>query len=411
MKKQMPKQLREQKENVVYLAIWLALFLMPVLSLYVRTLGDSPVTFRWAEVFSAWRICAVYLGVFVIHNFWLAPLLLQRHRRLLYAGTTACLLAVFIFFQCMHRPAMEPRQGGGPEQMERMGGPDRPDGPRGPRPPELADDSLARPQHKPEPRPLDQMRDGGPRGARPQEHQPPLVVGQGDVVSVIVVVLLLGMNLGVKLYFKSVRDAEEMAQLEKQNLQHQLEYLKYQINPHFFMNTLNNIHALVGIDPEKAKSTILELSKMMRYILHEGNKSLIPLQREIQFLGNYITIMRLRYTDKVDIRIDVPEAIPDREIPPLLLITFVENAFKHGVSYQHPSYIHVEMRFIGNRFYFGCSNSKHAESTAELGGVGLANVKQRLDLIYGDRYTLDISDGDTTYELKLDLPMDTPTNS
>ena len=121
-----------------------------------------------------------------------------------------------------------------------------------------------------------------------------------------------------------------MRLLEKENLNQQLEYLKYQINPHFFMNTLNNIHALVDIDPEKAKTTIVELSKMMRYLLYEGNNSLIPLHREVEFLRNYITLMKLRYTDKVKIDTDIPVSLPDRRLPPLLLITFVENAFKHG---------------------------------------------------------------------------------
>lgn len=134
------------------------------------------------------------------------------------------------------------------------------------------------------------------------------------------------MNLGVMLFFKSNKDEAELQLLEKQNLQQQLEYLKYQINPHFFMNTLNNIHALVDIDPEEAKTTIVELSKMMRYILYEGNKPIIPLQREIQFLENYITLMKLRYTNKVKITLNIEKNIPDYGVPPLMLITFVENA-------------------------------------------------------------------------------------
>ena len=399
-------RLREQKENFVYLTIWLLLFLTPILSMYIRTLNDPHVSFQWSEIFSVWKIYSIYLGIFLLHNFLLAPLLVQRHQKLMYFVTTGCLLAVFIVFQCMHRPALDGRKGPMHEGRMEMshpqpGNPDMMEGPRGPRPPELAGDTLGNPQPRPYRKPEDAPRHEGPR-----EHQPPVLVGQGDVVSVIVMILLIGMNLGVKLYFKSNQDADALQQLEKQNLQHQLEYLKYQINPHFFMNTLNNIHALVDIDPAKAQSTIVELSKMMRYILYESNKPLIPLQREIQFLNNYITIMRLRYTDKVDIQMDVPRTVPEKEIPPLLLITFVENAFKHGVSYQHPSFIHVEMRFIGERFYFGCRNSKHAESTTEHGGVGLANVQQRLGLIYGEKYTLAIEDGEHEYDVKLDLPME-----
>ena len=96
-----------------------------------------------------------------------------------------------------------------------------------------------------------------------------------------------------------LRDEQQMEELKRQNLQAEMDYLRYQINPHFFMNTLNNIHALVDIDPERAKTTIVELSKMMRYILYEGSNRLIPLPREVQFLNNYVQLMRLRYTDKV----------------------------------------------------------------------------------------------------------------
>ena len=153
---------------------------------------------------------------------------------------------------------------------------------------------------------------------------------------------MLGMNLGVKFYFKSSHDAKQLMALEKENLEQQLEYLKYQINPHFFMNTLNNIHALVDIDPEKAKGTILELSKMMRFILYEGDKKGVPLNREFEFIRNYVTLMRLRYTDKVDVQMNLPTEAPDYELPPLMLITFIENAFKHGISYQHDSFVHVK---------------------------------------------------------------------
>ena len=167
-----------------------------------------------------------------------------------------------------------------------------------------------------------------------RRHTPPLFVGEHDVLSIVVLILMFGANLGTKYYFRSRSDQRKLEDLEKQNLEQQLEYLKYQINPHFFMNTLNNIHALVDIDPEKAKSTILELSKMMRFVLYEGNKTVVPLEREISFLQNYITLMKLRYTDKVRIQVDVAQTLPNKDVPPLIFITFVENAFKHGVSYR-----------------------------------------------------------------------------
>ncbi len=230
-------------------------------------------------------------------------------------------------------------------------------------------------------------------------------MGEHDIVATIILVLMLGMNLGVKLYFKNRDDQLQMAALEKQNLEQQLEYLRYQINPHFFMNTLNNIHALVDIDPEQAKSTIRELSKMMRFVLYEGNKKTVPLSSELSFLRNYITLMGLRYTDKVDITLQLPETIESGEVPPLLFVTFVENAFKHGISYQQQSFIEIQGFINNGKFAFHCRNSKRVESGEKTGGVGLRNVRQRLDLIYGSRYSLNISDGTTDYNVELTIPI------
>ena len=213
------------------------------------------------------------------------------------------------------------------------------------------------------------------------------------------------MNLGVKFYFKTRDDQKKLLRLEKENLEQQLEYLKYQINPHFFMNTLNNIHALVDIDAEKAKSTILELSKMMRFILYEGDKQGVPLTREFDFIRNYITLMELRYTDKVQIRVNLPQQAPDRLIPPLMLITFLENAFKHGISYQHPSFIDIMVDVQDDRLHFTCNNSKAEKSNQEKGGVGLTNVRQRLKLLYDNNYTLHIQDNPDTYQVQLTIPL------
>jgi LytS/YehU family sensor histidine kinase len=235
-------------------------------------------------------------------------------------------------------------------------------------------------------------------------------MGAADLVAVLVMVGLLGLNLGVKLYFKNEEDLHNMQKLENKNLQHQLEYLKYQINPHFFMNTLNNIHALVDIDPAKAKATIVELSRMMRYVLYEGDKSLIPVLREIEFLHNYVRLMKLRYTERVEVNVDIPVNLSEGMIPPLLLITFLENAFKHGVSYQQDSFIHIIMDQEDGMLFFKCINSKKApvpqqDPVPSEGGLGLKNVKQRLDLIYGENYTLEFKDTLKTYEVYLRLPL------
>ena len=173
------------------------------------------------------------------------------------------------------------------------------------------------------------------------------------------------------------------------------------------MNTLNNIHALVDIDPEKAKDTILELSKMMRFVLYEGNKEGVPLSRELDFIRHYVALMQLRYSDKVRITVDLPREVPERQVPPLVLITFIENAFKHGVSYQHESFIEIKVSVEGDRLSFSCRNSKAGKPTVDegKGGVGLANVRKRLDLLYKDSYTLHILNETEIYTVELNIPL------
>ena len=392
-------QKHEKRENLLYLGLWAILFLSPVLSLYVRMSADNSLVFQWDEVFRVWRFFVPFLVVFLLHNFFIAPWLVYRKKRVIYFSSVACLLLLFMINQCIFRPT--------PEAIgERIGEgllpPPPPDGWQ-PFSPDKEGPHGIEPQHR-------KPHEDEPQHRKPHVdvekfHKPPVVLGQHDVIVFVVLVLMLGMNLGVKLYFKSNHDNKMLDELRSKSLQQQLEYLKYQINPHFFMNTLNNIHALVDIEPEKAKSTILELSKLMRYVLYEGAKATVPLQHEVAFLQNYITLMKIRYTDKVRINMDVPPLIPDKQMPPLLLISFVENAFKHGVSYQKDSFIDVQVQVEDERLTFFCRNSKTDEKDENHGGVGLANVKQRLKLLYGSDFSLSITDGSDVYDVRLSIPL------
>ena len=383
------KWMQEQKrhENLTYLALWGMLFAVPVLSLYLRSVNDEAYTFHWHEVFMIWRLFGIYLLLFLIHNFLLAPILVYRQRRVLYFCAVGVMVGLFFVYQCSNHPDVKHRERHWKENPEMV----RHHEPRFGTPSDF--------EHEPPPHEGERIFRG------PKGHRPPAIIGEHDIVAMIVLILMLGMNIGIKLYFKSRYDTKQLMALEKKNLEQQLEYLKYQINPHFFMNTLNNIHALVDIDPEKAKSTIVELSKMMRFILYEGDKKGVPLTQEFEFIRNYITLMRLRYTDKVEVKLELPDEAPNYELPPLMLITFIENAFKHGISYQHNSFVHVKTDIEGTRLLFQCNNSKADKPNEEKGGVGLANVKQRLNLIYGENYTLNIQESHETYKVELEIPL------
>ena len=367
---------QSRQENLIYLAVWGMLFAAPLLSLYVRTVSDTNLVFDWTEVFIVWRKFIPFLLLFLIHNFLLAPLLVHGRKRIVYFSVMAVIIAAFTFYQCTKRPK------GGAH--------------RAPRPPmEMRD--------RREPPPFDRPR---PR-AEHRPDMPPPIIGEHDILAVVVLILMFGANLGIKGYFRARDDRKRLAALEKQNLEQQLEYLRYQINPHFFMNTLNNIHALVDIDPAKAQETIVELSKMMRYVLYEKGESQqgVPLTKELEFIRTYVKLMQLRYTEKVKITLNLPHEVPDRQIPSLILVTFIENAFKHGVSYQRESFIEMTVEVQDDHLHFTCRNSKADVPNQQKGGVGLANVRKRLDLLYDHNYTLSIHDDPQVYTVDLTLPL------
>ena len=377
---------KHKKELLVYLALWLILFVAPLLNTYIGYAhSEDNMTFPWNDLWHIWRQYFILFAAFLIHNFLLAPLIIYRHKRALYSIGLTLLLSAFITILYIEKPDLRHRH-------PRMHQEDR--FPHRDMPPEMT--FMEGDIHRSHPDKMPEMR--GPK--------PPVMFRDHDIVTVIILLLMIGMNLGLKYYFRHKQDRERLRKLERQNLEQQLEYLKYQINPHFLMNTLNNIHALVDIDPEQAKETIVELSKIMRFVLYEGSKQKVPLRQELIFLDNYIQLMRMRVADKkVDITVDIPQAIPDRDIPPLMMITFVENAFKHGVSYQQHSFIHINIQIIDNQLHFVCSNSKVPQGEDHHGGLGLQNAKRRLELIYGRTYHLDIRDEENTYTVNLTLPL------
>ena len=367
-----------RKEHIIYTLMWIALYLSPLMGIYMRMSGHPHIVFSWDEIINAWEFNTVWIVLFAIHNFLLAPLLIIKRRTWLYTALVVVLLVATMFTLSAIRPSHSKKRPA-PQRYECCEH-------------NCMNAEMMASKQQPPP-----MREGGPL----------MMFGPGEMVAFFGGLLLMGMNLGVKLYFRSQEATKAITQIEKHALERQLQYLKYQVNPHFFMNTLNNIHALVDIDPERAKASIVELSKLMRYVLYEGNNKLTSLSREVQFLRNYVQLMSMRYTGNVSICLDVPEVLPDSMLPPLLLVIFVENAFKHGISYRTKSFVEINLQPHGDRLLFSCRNSrpeiKHDENMK--GGVGLSNVRRRLDLLFPGNYTLDIKEQEDTYTVHLDIPL------
>ena len=218
--------------------------------------------------------------------------------------------------------------------------------------------------------------------------------------------LLSGFAIGLGVMEKLKQNEKKQNELEKEKLNSELAFLKNQVSPHFFFNTLNNIYSLIGIDGPTAQDSVLKLSKLMRYLLYESEHGETLMSHEIEFMNNYIDLMKLRLNSKVELQIDFPAEFPDFTIPPLLFVPFIENSFKHGISYRDRSFIHLQMKIDHKQIIFSSENSiGKGGYTEDLqhSGIGLENVKKRLSLLFPDNHELKIENKDTVFCVELSI--------
>jgi len=188
----------------------------------------------------------------------------------------------------------------------------------------------------------------------------------------------------------------------------ELSNMRNQINPHFLLNTLNNIYALTAFDAPKAQQAIQELSRMLRHILYDYQQPSVTISDEVEFLQNYVNLMRIRMSDSVDVTFQTSIANPQQEVAPMLFISLVENAFKHGVSPSEPSFIHISIEGTDDQIICDIKNSNHPKAASDHSGhgIGLEQVQRRLDLSYPDHYEWQhgpTSDGTYQSRIVIDL--------
>ncbi|MCA6074676.1 sensor histidine kinase [Fulvivirga sedimenti] len=221
--------------------------------------------------------------------------------------------------------------------------------------------------------------------------------------------ILFDLSLGVIIFLvrKQQNEQEIRKELEQLQVRTELSYLKAQINPHFFFNTLNNIYALTSIDVEASRTAILKLSAMMRYVIYDGDSQHATVSDEINFIENYIELMKLRLSKKVTLKFTKPSGTYDQPIAPMLLLPFVENAFKHGISSTVASEVIITIQLTGNVLdlyvenpIFPKSGEQHEEH-----GIGIANTRRRLELLYPSRYNFEIDDKDNTFKVSLQIEL------
>ena len=266
---------------------------------------------------------------------------------------------------------------------------------------------------------------------------------------------IAGGSTVIKIISDWQRHQRDRKDLETQRMQSEIKFLKSQINPHFLFNTLNSLYALTLKKSDKAPEIVIKLSEMMRYMLYESNERRVPLQKEVNYIQNYLALEALRQSGHADIRFNVEGQITDQTIAPLIFIPFLENSFKHGLNPQiSDGYVHVTMKvldnsrldvaatslgiaeaalgaavqwaktrqiggeplsgqqgiqWMDNKLLLRILNSKPAQlpqpSEKTSGGIGLANVQRRLNLLYPNQYKLDIEDSDKEHIVELSLAL------
>ena len=198
----------------------------------------------------------------------------------------------------------------------------------------------------------------------------------------------------------------EIAQKEAQahKLQADLTQLRYQLQPHFFFNALNNIYSLIEFDPQKAQQSVHSLSKLMRHFMQNSDQKQISLAEEVDFLQQYISLMQLRLTDKTTVQVDFPKQVPQLTIAPLLFISLVENAFKHGVSATAATTLSFSLSVEGDTIIFRSENTKiPTQESLYSSGIGIDNLKKRLTLLYPERHQYTIEEKEGKYIAQLTI--------
>ena len=228
---------------------------------------------------------------------------------------------------------------------------------------------------------------------------------------VLVDLVMLALSVSCALAIRTITRLHNVEmQLEKvnqQNMKTELLWLKSQLNPHFLFNTLNNISSLVQIDADHAQDSIAKLSDLLRYALYESSKTEVSLAEEVEFMENYISLMKLRCNEKVKVDTHFDLSQPSVKIAPMLFISVLENAFKHGVSTHKPSFITANLAVNDESIVFTCDNSNFPKKSNNLtgGGVGIENTQRRLELLYPQRSEYVHTLQDETYHVQITIKL------
>lgn len=383
---------------------WLVFLYLPLLFIS----GQNENVSLSSLILSApyWLFALSFIAVFYIHSYLLIPLVYQRKNVIVYG--LSILLLLVAFYQL--RPfdyLISHATRAGISDNRLMPEPMRPQPPAGnrtpPGPPPPADNRP--PTSNPPP-----AGDRAPSDNRdPSYNLPPQQNRTGkapffDLVSMVLYLLLLILSWGIKITenWKSATEREARAEADKASAE--LSFLKAQINPHFLFNTLNNIYALTIRQCPDAAEAVLKLAKIMRYITNEAHRDFVPLGNELEVIADYIAIQQLRLGPKTQVTFTINGEASDQLVTPLIMMTYIENAFKYGVSKQEASIIEIEVSVQENTLRFFCKNKAFENShPGESTGIGIANTQKRLAHLYQGKHNLMVDKNDGFFTVHLTL--------
>jgi len=360
-------------EGLLFGMIWIGIFSIPFFSQW----GYSSL--NWQKLLSEWLRIFIFFLVFMINIGVLIPKYLITHKykvyiisalsMILFMSVTGFLLNSILFPTPLKMPPMNLGSG---------------------IPMELGSGMPA------------------PIGFKPEQSNDYDSISLVIIANVIISFLVVGSSTTFKVIGQWLISDDRRKDLEKEQLRTELALLRHQVSPHFFMNTLNNIHSLIDLNTDDAKDAVIRLSTMMRYLLYDTTQGFTSLKKEIGFIESYISLMKLRFSKNISVTLEVPEGIPDLQIPPMLFISLLENAFKHGVSYQKKSFVLFKIDVTDQ--YLNCTikNSKHhkvQEKSSHYSGIGLTNIRKSLDLLFGKNYKYQIRETESEYEVYLRVPI------
>lgn len=344
--------LSRNAESIIYLLIWLLVFAEPLLSMQ-SNYGEI----NWTRIYIKWIRLTPFVLLFLVNTNFLFPQLLLKKKLFFYLLSVTLLIMLLVLLS-----------------------------------PYLREISAQLGQHS-----------NGFWHNRRFAKSRSVIWGERAIMSILVI----GLNNSIKLLIQRQKEDKQHEEQKKLLLQTELSFLRNQISPHFFMNTLNNIHALITIDPDKAGKSVIQLSELMRHMLSEGKKEKATIKAEFGFLNSYINLMKLRCSKRVQINIAFNIEDNERLIPSFLFVSIVENAFKYGIDYSKPSFISISANILNDRLIFNSVNSNNSQTEAQhKTGVGLNNLRKQLNLLYKTNYSLSISDEKEQFSVQLNIPLD-----